>query len=330
MVASRAVETIECPLCRTSSSAPVIEENGYTGRQCTQCGLIFVSPRPSESEMETMYAHGDAYLSADFFVDNRESLAVRAHATREVRRLRKYVGRGSLLELGPGRGTFLAAARDAGFDVYGVELNPRQARFVTDRLGIPCVTSLDDVHELGVEQFDVIYHCSVLSHFYDPLAEFQRFNALLKAGGHVMFETGNWGDVDHRAFRYVSAFQYPDHLFFFGVPSIDALLRQTGFRHLRTYRYSNLPESVISDQLRRLRTIVSRRRAGQLDGAPVAPTRDSATGTDRTRKRVFHGPGMVARQGLDLLYYGLQTTVGATGIGRRSLQTLVVVADKPA
>jgi hypothetical protein len=39
---------------------------------------------------------------------------------------------------------------------------------------------------------------------------------------------------------------------------------------------------------------------------------------------------MVARQGLDLLYYGLQTTVGATGIGRRSLQTLVVVANKPA
>jgi SAM-dependent methyltransferase len=308
----------------------VIEENGYTGRQCTQCGLIFVSPRPSEAEMEAMYAEGDAYLSADFFVDNRESLAVRAHAKREVRRLRKYVGRGSLLELGPGRGTFLAAARDAGFDVYGVELNPRQARFVTDRLGIPCVTSLDDVAALGVQKFDVIYHCSVLSHFYDPIAEFQRFNALLNPGGHIVFETGNLGDVDHRAFRYVSAFQYPDHLFFFGVPSIDALLRQTGFRHLRTYRYSNLPEAIVSDQLRRLRAIAARRGSGRSDEAGPAPTHAPETGQDRTRRRVFHGPGMVARQALDLLYYGLQTTVGATGIGRRSLQTLVVVANKPA
>lgn len=146
----------------------------------------------------------------------------------------------------------------------------------------------------------------------------------------MMFETGNWGDVDHRAFKYVTAFQYPDHLFFFGVPSIAALLRQSGFRHLHTYRYSNLPESVISDQLRRLRTIATRRRAGQHADRGVAPTRDSETGRDRTRKRVFHGPGMVARQGLDLLYYGLHTTVGATGIGRRSLQTLVVVASKPA
>jgi hypothetical protein len=45
---------------------------------------------------------------------------------------------------------------------------------------------------------------------------------------------------------------------------------------------------------------------------------------------VFHGVGMAARQTLDLLYYGLQTTVGATGLGARSLQTLVVVAHKPA
>jgi SAM-dependent methyltransferase len=279
--------------------------------------------------MDAMYADGHAYLSPESFVVNPESLSELAHARREVRRLRRHVRGGSLLEIGPGRGTFLRRARDMGFDVHGVELSPVQADFIRSQLGIPCAGSLDAVGDLGVDQFDALYHCSVLSHFHDPVAEFVRFNRLLRPGGLMMFETGNWADVNHKAFRYVDAFQYPDHLFFFGVDSIDSLLSQTGFRRVRTARYSNLPDAMIQAQLTRVQALArgSRRRAA-IDQRTGGGLESREIEAERKRSRVFSGPGLFARQALDLFYYGLQTTVGSIGFAKRNLQTLIVVAEK--
>jgi hypothetical protein len=132
-------------------------------------------------------------------------------------------------------------------------------------------------------------------------------------------------------FRYVSAFQYADHVFFFGVPSIESLLRQIGSGHVRTYRYSNLPEAIISTQLKRLWGLARHDgSADEIREAESAAVQDPELLADRGRKRVLRGASRAAKQALDLLCDGLHATVGTTGLGRRSLQTLVVVANKPA
>ena len=50
------LETIRCIFCGDPATAPVvIEENGFTGRKCPRCGLIYVSPRPKLSEILAIY-----------------------------------------------------------------------------------------------------------------------------------------------------------------------------------------------------------------------------------------------------------------------------------
>ena len=186
-------ETINCPFCSTSASEPVIHENGFTGRQCASCGLIFISPRPSREEMAQLYVCGKAYMSPELFLSTSRSLSERIVASDSIRRLRRNVSSGSLLEIGPGNGTFLSRAQRAGFDVYGVELNPSQAEFIRKR-NIPCVTSLDAATTIGPDLFDVVYHCDVLSHFHYPITEFEQINALLKPGAYHVFQTGNFGE----------------------------------------------------------------------------------------------------------------------------------------
>lgn len=319
-----AVHEIGCVLCEGAAGTPLISENGFTGRQCAVCGLIFVSPRPSRREIDEVYRHGEAHLSPQWFVQGREAIAPRLRARRDARLVQRYAGGGSLLEIGPGRGTFLAAARRRGFDVFGVELNPTQASFIRGELGIPCAESLEAAPELAGGQFDVIYHRDVLSHFYDPHEEMQRLRALLKPGGLHIFETGNLADVDHRYLPLIASFQYPDHLFFYGQRSLRKLLDQTGFEHVHTDRWSILAERTLRHRIDLARRRLSPARAGRADrGSPSARqmARPEPAGS---RSRT----GRLAREALDLLYYALQASAGRLPVGERVPQTLIVVARK--
>ncbi|MGI8715007.1 MAG: class I SAM-dependent methyltransferase [Solirubrobacteraceae bacterium] len=314
------MQEISCVLCDHSHSVPIIYESGFTGRQCTECGLIFVSPRPSEREIAEVYEHGEAYLSPEFFVQSPEAVASLLRAQRDARLIRRYAPGGALLEIGPGRGTFLAAARREGFDVHGVELNPTQASFIRDRLGIACAESLDGASELGPGRFDLIYHRDVLSHFYDPHAEMGRLRDLLKPGGLHIFETGNLADVDHRYLKLIKAFQYPDHLFFYGGRSLAKLLDQTGFAHEHTHRWSMLPERWIRSQLNQ---IMARRASTHSDEAQsTAEVVRPAAGSGRV------GAEGIARQALDSFYLALQLTAGRIPVSERVPQTLIVIARK--
>lgn len=67
----------------------------------------------------------------------------------------------------------------------------------------------------------------MLSHFVDPLEAFRTIHQTLNDAGWLVFETGNFADVDARYFRLFERFQYPDHLFFFGAASIRELLEGT-------------------------------------------------------------------------------------------------------
>ena len=150
-----------------------------------------------------------------------------------------------MLEIGAGAGYFLDEARKEGFEVYANELNTILANYIEKVLAIPCESSPLDISLFNGKKFDIIYHCNVISHFYEPVSEFQKINDKLKKDGILVFETGNYGDVKAKYYRYVAKFRLPGHLFFFSENNLKELLERTGFEFIKIYRYSRLPELVI-------------------------------------------------------------------------------------
>ncbi len=228
------METIPCILCGKISDHIAITENGYTGRKCQDCKLIFISPRPSAAEVTHLYSDEHAVLYAD--AQYQFDRLFRRHAASTLTKIRKYRKPGTLLELGPGGGSFLKEARNFGYEPYGIELNPIEAQWINENLSIPCESVPLNKGSFGGKQFDIIYHKDVLSHFYDPIGVFADINKALKKDGLLVFETGNIADVNERYYKLVSQFLYPDHLFFFGEKSLMLLLEQTGFKVVDIYK----------------------------------------------------------------------------------------------
>lgn len=241
----------KCIFCESTSHWTAIEENGYKGVKCSACDLIYISPRPEFSETVDRYTLDKANTSAESIM--HDELSKRLHAKHVLTIIKKFVERGSILEIGAGAGYFLDEAKKKGFDVYGTEINKIQANYINSFLGIICDSTPLSDSSFGGKKFDVIYHCNVLSHFYDPITEYRRIREKLKDDGILVFETGNIGDVKNKYYKFFRKFDYPDHLFFYGEKSLSHLVKLTKFKIIKIYHYSILPQLTVEKIVQKLR-----------------------------------------------------------------------------
>jgi SAM-dependent methyltransferase len=230
------VET-DCIFCGKGSGKTIWMENGFVGKRC-DCGLVYISPRPEPQEILNLYNSYEADVSAKSRIE--AEFAGRLNARHRLKFIRKILNRGFLLEIGSGAGYFLDESRRAGFEPFGIELNLHQATFIKEQFGIPIEANPFTESSFGEIQFDILCHFDVISHFYDPISEFRKFNRKLKNGGIFFFETGNGGDLTHYWFKFIGRLQYPQHLFLFSKKNIEQLCTQAGFEIIRIYQYSIL------------------------------------------------------------------------------------------
>jgi SAM-dependent methyltransferase len=123
----------------------------------------------------------------------------RRTARRLLRRLRRHVPGGRLLDVGCGHGLLLDEARRLGYDVEGVELSTTAARYARENLGLRVRhLALEDA-ELDTERYDAIVIVDVLEHVDDPVACLDRLRALLAPGGALLIATPDPSSLVARA-----------------------------------------------------------------------------------------------------------------------------------
>jgi len=174
-----------CPACDKPVRHSALEKYGkYERFACAACGLEFWEPRkmPDASWYEQIYGGRDQELlplepGHKYFLED-------AAAPRG----------GELLDVGCGTGNFLAAARDAGFRVTGIELDRNAARFATEQLGLPRVFPLT-ISEFATrnpnEKFDLITFFEVLEHQAAPSEFLRSVKSCLKSLGTIALSVPN-------------------------------------------------------------------------------------------------------------------------------------------
>jgi 2-polyprenyl-3-methyl-5-hydroxy-6-metoxy-1,4-benzoquinol methylase len=194
---------LACPRCGGASAHAhdAVDRNRCVGnerfeyRRCTACGVLWLLNPPEE-------------LSAYYPDDYHEFLrgeALAAAAAEEAPRLgliTRHVSGGRLVEIGPSQGVFAYAAKQAGFDVVGLEMDAACCRHLETKVGITAVNTADPAEALrGLppSRATVMWH--VIEHLENTWEVVRAIADNLEPGGVLALATPNPDSLQFRLFR---------------------------------------------------------------------------------------------------------------------------------
>jgi len=259
IIDSDSKEDIACLYCGDSQSQPWATENGYTAVRCSNCGLIYVNPRPSLSlisEAVQTGVHSDVEHGRTA-IGNRVGSKVAIYKNilgslfEDLWLSSKKV---SWLDVGAGYGEVIEAVTllaPAGSKIVGLEpMKPKadhaSARGLTIR---QCY--LNEI----TEKFDVISLVNVYSHIPDFRSFLKEVTTVLTSTGEVFIETGNTADLKS-LLEVPGELDLPDHLVFAGEKHLTGFLNEAGFsvvtiKRRRIDTLTNFAKSIVKKAIGR-------------------------------------------------------------------------------
>ena len=219
------METVNCNLCGSNNyrviysmpDARYFVEEWFSVVECVNCGLGFVNPRPTPSEMSKYYPA--SYY--DYFEHERDYHFHRYAAESEFLSKGGISEQGLLLDVGCANGDFPRFMQQRGWTVEGVEVSPN-SRTVTD-----FKVYNQNFTEIEVDEpyYDAITAWAVLEHVHNPMAYFKKAARVLKSGGIFVFLVTNFKSLSSRCLFLEDV---PRHLYFFSKETIKEYLATSG------------------------------------------------------------------------------------------------------
>jgi 2-polyprenyl-3-methyl-5-hydroxy-6-metoxy-1,4-benzoquinol methylase len=202
--------------------------------RCSECGLAYIVPRPTDSEITALYT---ALEDPEY---HHESVARRAALQKVVSRLtRLNGGPGSLLEIGSATGLLLLEAREIGWSVEGVEPSRWAVSLAQNTYGLTvhCGT-LETVSNFQRRQYDALVMTDVLEHVVHPRTLLESASNFVRQGGWLVIVTPDLDSVARRIIRSKWWHFRAAHLQYFSRSSLVRALDDAGFQIVENHRYA--------------------------------------------------------------------------------------------
>jgi 2-polyprenyl-3-methyl-5-hydroxy-6-metoxy-1,4-benzoquinol methylase len=170
---------IDCDLCGSKKKELIAEENNYRVVRCTECSLIYVSPQPSEHDLQKFY---DQYFPSES--DETWDGMMRKNFDHGAEFIRDEMPHpGTILDIGCGHGFFLKRFADDGWDARGIDFSP-DAVSAANKMGNLSVQQGEFGPGLFEENyFDAVTAWYVLEHVREPVVFAEEAYRILKSGG---------------------------------------------------------------------------------------------------------------------------------------------------
>ena len=229
-----------CILCGNSKRSLIYTKDEWKVYKCDNCGLGVLNPRPDDNELTVLYQL--EYFQSQYNEQlQANSTEIKRRLSQEKHRLRffhKYKKKGKVLDIGCGRGYFLLACRNKGYNVEGIDVSAYVAAYVSQELNIPVhIGEVSDI-EIPDKTYDVITMWHSLEHTADPNIYIQKARRWLKDDGILIVDVPNYASHDAiKTWNNWVGWQIPYHFYHFTKDSQIALLHKHGFSIIGNKHY---------------------------------------------------------------------------------------------
>jgi SAM-dependent methyltransferase len=184
---------VSCRICAAPTDALLtatdrnreVDVRAFEYRRCGTCGTVQLADVPGDIER---YYAGD-YHGVPTAEELRGRVDIELH---KVELLRRHVQPGPLVEIGPSYGAFAFAAREADFDVTGIEMDAACCAYLEQTIGVRAINSSaaeEVLAQLPPSRVIAMWH--VLEHLAHPLRVLEAAAANLEPGGVIAIGVPN-------------------------------------------------------------------------------------------------------------------------------------------
>ncbi|MDY7394684.1 class I SAM-dependent methyltransferase [Aureibaculum sp. 2210JD6-5] len=200
--------------------------------------LLITTPQPNEEDLGKYY-ESDEYISHS---DTKKSVVDKLYhwvrnytVKKKVKLINSFNSQDKMiLDIGAGTGDFLAACKNDGWKVTGVEPNEKAREIVNCKLSNLSADRQDsnfqihdDLEKLNSKTFDVITMWHVLEHVPNLNEYVSNLKSLLKPNGTLIIAVPNFKSYDANYYKeFWAAYDVPRHLWHFSKKSISELFAQ--------------------------------------------------------------------------------------------------------
>ena len=230
---------VACPACASDNPASAFNKFGFAFHRCPNCRTLYMSPRPSEAVISDYYANSENYAYWAEHIFPASEAARREKIQKPwLDRVAGYcnqfgIPKRTLLEVGPGFGTFCAVAIESGqFErVLAVEPTPQMAAACRAR-GVDVIEKRIEDAVGDIAGADVICAFEVIEHLFEPRRFIESVRLLLSAGGLLVLSCPNGEGFDIQTLGPHSLAVDAEHVNLFNPRSLGQLLESLGFELL--------------------------------------------------------------------------------------------------
>ena len=268
-----------CPFCQNDSSRTVGSRVDVWAK-CLNCRSIFRDVTPARSGQ----IHDEAFQDSEF-IDSFLALAGEQPARARWDTL--ALPGGSVLEIGPGSGHLLAAAKQAGCSVEAVESSKVHRDYIRDVWGIDSVYATMD--EIPVDHtFDTVVAVNVFEHIYDIAVFMRAVRKVLVPGGTFFISTSNASSLEATLLgTWWSMCKVPDHFCFPSPAGLRMAARESELRVERIWS-SGLPFEFPVSALVAVRDRLRASRGAGLPRAGETPESDTVNPSTKAALSRFY------------------------------------------
>ncbi len=240
------MEYVNCGFCNNDNIEVLFSKKDKFGIsdydfkivRCKNCGLIFVNPRPKETEITKFYPEEYSWKELvtpsskiPRLIKKLEKFYRYQLLSYEVNKALRYTGlkKGRVLDIGCGTGDRLDIFRNLGFDTFGVEFSS-SARYAKEYLRLNVFEG--DLFRANYPDdfFNIVTLYNVLEHVHRPVELLWEIKRILKNRGFLVIGVPNTDSLQFKIFKQRwAAFDVPRDIYYFSSGLLEKILRLVGF-----------------------------------------------------------------------------------------------------